>query len=722
MKGFQSIIQKYLKDHQKHRKWLAVVLVLSILVTGAVQLGLMMPAVSMTSDNMYSLSTAHNNNSIESLAAVGSRKGAHQGNGPWHRWTWDEIKNGGSGSSGSVADGIVVQDGNDTIKDVSTNGFVVGDVNASGEIHIDYELDYGINISLDNPTIKIEMSPNIIVPNNLMLDSFAGYITDQSYADQNRGAKAGEYVFVKDEETGKHYIVITYYDDYLDYVNQDEGNQHITADLTFKANFEDAKWEDGFETIIIGDMSYDVGRQYDLSVNKVKNYDKDNQKVVYTVDAYSQHGSSANSDTTITVHDDLNDNDGWLIPNNDVSIIRYTLDKDGNRIEEIAINGYTFTREGEDFTITGLPRLDLRQGYEITYSANINQNKLNENPDITQIDNITNSVSVRSDDDVSSDEATNNNPIYLRAGVVKSWNIVEKDGKKVIRWQVTVKNPLRTSVEGFTLTDDLWNDNSNDIFVGAELSMSYNGITLEGAGTDTLKLHDTNSDENSPDNIIIYYYTDIPDEFKYNGQDNEIPNKVNLNTGEREVSGEATAKYKASYSIQKSGTADLSKGEIEWTLTINNPEHWNLGGFNVNDTMSVNGGEGIPGFNSDSFLGITSGSDKISTPDGSSFTINDGVTDSQVIIKYKTKIPSDALSSLDETLIRNEAELKKGNVDFGSNHSDVRVQPTYSIDKIGEAEYANGKIKWTIVVNNPDGLDLNGFNIDDKMLGDASNI
>ncbi|MGN0580961.1 MAG: glycoside hydrolase family 9 protein [Ruminococcus sp.] len=48
MKSFQSIIQKYLKNHKNHKKYIAVVLSLSILVSFVVPLSLMMPATSMT--------------------------------------------------------------------------------------------------------------------------------------------------------------------------------------------------------------------------------------------------------------------------------------------------------------------------------------------------------------------------------------------------------------------------------------------------------------------------------------------------------------------------------------------------------------------------------------------------------------------------------------------------------------------------------------------------
>lgn len=51
MKRFQSIIQKYITNHEKHKKYLAAVLALSVLVSFGVSAGLIMPAISMTNDD-----------------------------------------------------------------------------------------------------------------------------------------------------------------------------------------------------------------------------------------------------------------------------------------------------------------------------------------------------------------------------------------------------------------------------------------------------------------------------------------------------------------------------------------------------------------------------------------------------------------------------------------------------------------------------------------------
>ncbi|MCM1529532.1 MAG: glycoside hydrolase family 9 protein [Alistipes sp.] len=57
MRGLQNLISKYLKDHEKRKKYLAVVLTLSIIVTFAVPMSLIMPAISMTNEPDSALQT-----------------------------------------------------------------------------------------------------------------------------------------------------------------------------------------------------------------------------------------------------------------------------------------------------------------------------------------------------------------------------------------------------------------------------------------------------------------------------------------------------------------------------------------------------------------------------------------------------------------------------------------------------------------------------------------
>lgn len=64
MKRFQSIIQKYITNHEKHKKYLAAVLALSVLVSFGVSAGLIMPAISWSGDD-----TIYYNDNIRVLAS-----------------------------------------------------------------------------------------------------------------------------------------------------------------------------------------------------------------------------------------------------------------------------------------------------------------------------------------------------------------------------------------------------------------------------------------------------------------------------------------------------------------------------------------------------------------------------------------------------------------------------------------------------------------------------
>ncbi len=51
MKEFQSIILKFVKNHERHKKYLAFLMALSIMVSFAVPFSLIMPAISMTAED-----------------------------------------------------------------------------------------------------------------------------------------------------------------------------------------------------------------------------------------------------------------------------------------------------------------------------------------------------------------------------------------------------------------------------------------------------------------------------------------------------------------------------------------------------------------------------------------------------------------------------------------------------------------------------------------------
>ena len=86
MNGLQTIIRNYLKDHEKRKKYFAVIMTLSIVVTFAVPMSLIMPAVSMTRDNSSIVA--------DQLASYNADSGG-------------EMLTNAAGEDGNVVDGIV---------------------------------------------------------------------------------------------------------------------------------------------------------------------------------------------------------------------------------------------------------------------------------------------------------------------------------------------------------------------------------------------------------------------------------------------------------------------------------------------------------------------------------------------------------------------------------------------------------------------------------------
>ena len=172
--------------------------------------------------------------------------------------------------------------------------------------------------------------------------------------------------------------------------------------------------------------------------------------------------------------------------------------------------------------------------------------------------------------------------------------------------------------------------------------------------------------------------------------------------------------------ITKEGTEDLSKGVINWTVTVG-PEGENsadLNGYSfyddltnvgeyVADSFKVGGTDVTPVFN-DSIL---------------TYSFQEG-TQSPQVITFETKIPDDKLFTQSEQTVKNTAELRKETEKVKDSSATVKFKPTW-ITKDGEAgnqgssgEYNpnNRTITWTITANDY-GYSLNNVVITDVLQG-----
>lgn len=89
-----------------------------------------------------------------------------------------------------------------------------------------------------------------------------------------------------------------------------------------------------------------------------------------------------------------------------------------------------------------------------------------------------------------------------------------------------------------------------------------------------------------------------------------------------------------------------------------------------------------------------------------------------VTITYETILSNDML---DAENIKNEFKITNGRNE--SHKSEANITPKeFSVEKTGEPDYDANKIKWTVTINNPLGMKLDDYSIDDTMAQKASSI
>ncbi len=158
-------------------------------------------------------------------------------------------------------------------------------------------------------------------------------------------------------------------------------------------------------------------------------------------------------------------------------------------------------------------------------------------------------------------------------------------------------------------------------------------------------------------------------------------------------------------------------GTITWTITVNNPDGSDVSGLVVKDSMLGK---------ADSYTVKNSNGDTIATSatadaSSSGFVLGDGsntaIKDNPIIIEYTTAVP-EGNSELATQYINNKATLYKPDAEtpLDDGSATVTVTPSVSIEKTGTVDYSNNTITWTVTINNPDGIDMTGYYLNDQKI------
>lgn len=148
---------------------------------------------------------------------------------------------------------------------------------------------------------------------------------------------------------------------------------------------------------------------------------------------------------------------------------------------------------------------------------------------------------------------------------------------------------------------------------------------------------------------------------------------------------------------------DTDEG-VKWTITVNNPAKDNL--KYIEDEMFK---DALP--------------DKLTVDPADAghynsnlrrFEFEDGRTDEKVEISYVTPYPKDDPRFIVDGKIENTSKTYSDKGSHEANASFDSKQKTTISEKSGEVNYDTNEVTWTVVVNNPQGCDLNEYHLFDK--------
>lgn len=148
---------------------------------------------------------------------------------------------------------------------------------------------------------------------------------------------------------------------------------------------------------------------------------------------------------------------------------------------------------------------------------------------------------------------------------------------------------------------------------------------------------------------------------------------------------------------------DTDEG-VKWTITVNNPAKDKLS--HIVDEMFK---DALPGK-----LTVDPADAGHYDSNSGRFEFEDGRTDEKVEISYVTPYPKDDPQFIVDGKIENTSKTYSDKDSDDANASFDSKQKTTISEKSGEVNYDTNEVTWTVVVNNPQGCDLNGYHLFDK--------
>lgn len=663
MKRFQSIIQKYITNHQKHKKYLAAVLALSILVSFAVPISLIMPAVSMTQNDTNENYAQPLNNEIETYTNEST------GTNEW----FDTASDNGEGvefeskiTSITITNATTDDKGNYVINGGSGPSW-------SGSFTLNYAGVNGGFLRENNPYMYCKINgvkiTNAQYGKDCLFidpsDSWKAYCSDVDHYlldSQGQPATSGYYSI---SENGM--INIRFTSDYRNYLE----NNTCEGSIKFEGSIERGDDADGDKEFTIGN-------------NKIKvTFDDKNLGIRKSADWNFYGTNDGNIRWTITIENGnyVNDLNYYFVEDSMFSRGE-NFKFNPENVGSVDSNGvFRFNESCKD------SNGKYPDYITITYETPITDNdiQLVTNPDGTEniysgnfkVSNIA-KLKKPGGTETPSNEATKEIPKNeIKSTITKSGTpSYEIDGSKgYIEWTIEVERKHNLPLKDYVITDEAFkNKDITDITINgtpASITDTSNGaLTLDDVGSKAIIKYKVPVDKNS---------------------ERQYTNKASLtppsdNKDEPKDTGDRTVTYKTDlFDVTKTGVLN-DKNQITWTITIDatiNNNAGTLNGFKISDTQftdAVTNGQLRIVSAENNYVDVTNSVSLNGS--GNEYTIN-GEAD-KITLEFTRPLTTDEINA--------QLDLTGNNTDNATNTVTVE-------DKDGEKEEESGTATLTPLVD-----------------------
>ena len=590
-------IQEFLTEHQYQKKRRIFTAVLSLMIVFSVVSSLIMPAISMTMqdlDDAAAVDTIDAEPAEENMMLLGL--------GDENRQT-EPInlaeRATSSGGSFNISAIDIGEDGKG--KNEIDNNYVV----STDKTNIKFEVSYTLSNMKDVFKKDADFEHLYIdIENFAINNTYNGILNDEAYSDymaKNGHGIVNPGTYKVEENRIKLYLT----DDYIKYIDGGEGN--VTGTLNFSGELSRNNTASGDQTIKIGGKDIVIPFQ-DKQAGVEKNYWVDSSK--------------GEIEWTITVKPN-----GLSLK--DYTLVDNMLQKASGDVFINPSSAATYNPNDKKVTFDESNTGDVT----IKYRTKIGTADL-------QAGNVTNKATLQKDGEnpieASNTVSLDRNPIHVNKDGKADYENGKSRGNK-IDWTITITSEYGTSLNGYQIIDD---------------NLPENGVTISPSGGTLTKNGNAWVLSNVPDGtktVTLNYSADAIE------GDNQNSVSIHYPDGSP-TGGEAkkTVNYKKEsemISVNKNGSYNQDTHEITWTIQVTPVNGYSLNGYYLEDRQFPS--------STDQFTASGCNTSDFTIDGNGKLTFTSDIKQA-VTLQYKTKVsvPDNDTNAEVTTVVTNKIEDK----------------------------------------------------------------